>query len=546
MLTTLLLCVAVTALLGVVLHDQVARGLVEAERRSALAEAEVGAEYARAQLRSDDARQVGAEAAVEQVASTLVRRGGSGGRYELVLLSGSPGTSGRQSSGVDPGSVPAALREAVGEREERSYAFTRLARLDPATGQRVDAPALAVGVPVDSPFGPYQLYYLFPLTAQAETLSLVGRTLALGGAALVLLLVGIAYLVTRTVVSPVRAAAATAQRLAHGTLAERMEVRGEDDLARLALSFNTMAASLQRQIVQLEELSRVQQRFVSDVTHELRTPLTTVRMAADVLHAAREDFPAALARSAELLQTELDRFERLLGDLLEISRYDAGAADVDLEPTDLRQVARRVVDTVAGLGGPSRVDLDLPPDEVVARVDPRRVERVLRNLVVNAVEHGEGRPVTVTVAGDDDAVAVAVRDRGVGLRPGEAEQVFGRFWRGEPSRARRTGSTGLGLSIAMGDTQLHQGWLQAWGEPGRGAVFRVTLPREPGVPLTASPLPLVPAEEAARRAVAPRRGDGRGDGPGDGGRHRDGGRPADGAGESSGQRRGPATVPGPA
>ena len=124
---------------------------------------------------------------------------------------------------------------------------------------------------------------------------------------------------------------------------------GEDDLARLATSFNQMASSLQKQIRQLEELSRVQRRFVSDVSHELRTPLTTVRMAGDVLHDARRDFDPATARAAELLQSELDRFETLLSDLLEISRFDAGAAQLDVDDVNLVDVAHRVVDMTRAL-----------------------------------------------------------------------------------------------------------------------------------------------------------------------------------------------------
>ena len=125
-----------------------------------------------------------------------------------------------------------------------------------------------------------------------------------------------------------------------------------------------------------------------------------------------------------------------------------------------------------------------------AEVDPRRVERIVRNLVANAVDHGEGRPVDITLAGDEHAVAVVVRDHGVGLRPGEAALVFNRFWRAEESRARRSGGSGLGLSISIEDARLHGGWLQAWGEPGRGSAFRLTLPRDVGGTLTASPLPL--------------------------------------------------------
>ena len=180
-----------------------------------------------------------------------------------------------------------------------------------------------------------ELYYAFPLDQEAESLSLIRSTVVISGIALTLFVVGIGVLVTRLVVDPVRRAAGTAQRLAEGQLEERMTVRGEDDLARLATSFNAMADSLQRQITQLEGLSQLQQRFTSDVSHELRTPLTTVQMAADVLHEARGDFAPHVARSAELLRAELDRFEALLTDLLEISRYDAGAAVLDSEPADL-------------------------------------------------------------------------------------------------------------------------------------------------------------------------------------------------------------------
>jgi two-component system sensor histidine kinase MtrB len=255
-----------------------------------------------------------------------------------------------------------------------------------------------------------------------------------------------------------------------------------------------MAANLQRQIGRLEELSRVQQRFVSDVSHELRTPLTTVRMAADVLHESREDFDPVVRRSAELLQAQLDRFEVLLTDLLEISRFDAGAAVLNAEPHDIRDLVHKVVDVAMPLAERkgSHVVLDLPLEPCVAEVDARRIERVLRNLVVNAVEHGEGRDVFVRVRCDENAVAVAVRDHGVGLKPGEASLVFHRFWRADPARARSTGGTGLGLSISLEDARLNGGWLQAWGEPGEGSQFRLTLPRREDVELTGSPLPLVP------------------------------------------------------
>ena len=268
-------------------------------------------------------------------------------------------------------------------------------------------------------------------------------------------------------------------------------VRGEDEIARLALTFNTMAAALQTQIRQLEDLSRVQRRFVSDVTHELRTPLTTVRMAADVLFDGRQSLAPAAARSAELLQAELGRFEELLAELLEISRYDAGAASLETERLDVVTLVERVIRATQALADRKGSSLVLHASSAaIAQIDHVRVERVVRNLLVNAVEHGEGGPVEVTVAAGDGAVAVVVRDYGVGLRPGEAGLVFTRFWRGDPSRARTTGGTGLGLAIALEDARLHGGTLQAWGEPGEGAVFRLTLPVVVGGPVTESPLPL--------------------------------------------------------
>jgi two-component system sensor histidine kinase MtrB len=298
-------------------------------------------------------------------------------------------------------------------------------------------------------------------------------------------------------------AARTAERFSAGRLEERMAVRGEDDLAKLAGSFNQMASSLQRQISQLEDLSRIQRRFVSDVSHELRTPLTTVRMAADVLYEARTDFDPATGRSAELLQAQLDRFEELLTDLLEISRFDAGAAVLEADATDLVVLARRVIEGTEPLADRkgSTLHLEAAQERVVAEVDARRVSRILRNLVVNAVEHGEGRPVQVALMGDEEAVAITVRDHGVGLRPGETTLVFNRFWRADPARARTTGGTGLGLAIALEDAHLHGGWLQAWGEPGDGCNFRLTLPRKARAELSTSPLPLQPADARQGRIV---------------------------------------------
>ena len=361
-------------------------------------------------------------------------------------------------------------------------------------------PGIAVGSQVQLPAdgSTYTIYFLFPLDEQQETMGLVTRALLTAGALLLVMVAGVTWLVTRQVVTPVRMARRVAERLAAGRLQERLRVSGEDDLARLATSFNQMATSLQRQIRRLEELSRVQRRFVSDVSHELRTPLTTVRMAGDVLHDARRSFDPATSRAAELLQTELDRFETLLVDLLEISRFDAGAAALDLEDVNLTAVARRVVDGTRALATQreTRVVVRAPKAPCIAEADVRRVERIVRNLVTNAIDHADSSEIVVTVASDDQAAAIAVRDHGVGLAVGESAMVFNRFWRADPARARTSGGTGLGLAISLEDTHLHGGWLQAWGKPHEGAQFRLTLPRHAGHPLRHSPLPLVPEDAA--------------------------------------------------
>ncbi len=361
-----------------------------------------------------------------------------------------------------------------------------------------DEPAVVVGQVVTVPAaGTYELYILYSLQSEQGQLDFLQRVLSIAAGALVVLLVGMTWLVTRQVVRPVRLAAKVAERISDGNLTERMQVRGEDEMARLGRSFNAMAASLEDQIVRMEHLSSLQRRFVSDVSHELRTPLTTVRMAGELIYEASDTFPPAIRRSAELLQAQLDRFEDLLADLLEISRFDAGAAVLDAEARDVRDVVAAAVDQAVPLAAHkgSWISVAQPDERCVADVDPRRVERVLRNLLVNAIEHAEGTDIEITVAADAQAVAVTVRDRGVGMTRDEAEHVFDRFWRADPARARTTGGTGLGLAISLEDAHLHGGWLEAWGRPRQGARFRLTLPRRAGIVLAASPLPLEPPSE---------------------------------------------------
>jgi two-component system sensor histidine kinase MtrB len=500
--TTLALSLVVVVVLGQILVGRITSGLLDARQRASLVEARAGLNQAEALIAaSDQADPDTAPQLVQQVFVQMANRGAGTPRlYDVLLLS--PSTSFQQfsSSPVNEASVPADLRDAVQLDGVQASTFTEIRYAD----GRPSVPGFAVGAPLDVPgLGAAELYYLFPLTQEQQTLDLVERTLMFAGLVLVLLLAWISWFVTRQVVDPVRYAAAIAEEFSAGHLSERMKVRGEDDLARLARSFNDMAQSLQLKISQLEDLSRVQRRFVSDVSHELRTPLTTVRMATDVLHEARGSFDPATARSAELLQNQLDRFEALLADLLEISRFDAGAATLDPVRGDLRDTVASVVEVMRPLAERmgTQVRLHRCAEPATAEYDPRRVDRILRNLLANAFEHGEGEPIDVRVGVSDEAVAVCVRDHGTGLRPGESSLVFNRFWRADPARARSLGGTGLGLSIALEDAHLHGGWLQAWGEPGDGASFRLTLPRRLGAEIDTSPLPLDPPDVRTGRRM---------------------------------------------
>lgn len=486
--TTLVVSGVVVLLLASLLLDQVGRGLVSAKTRVALTEAQSGLAQAQDALAAGVGESPQAlEARLQDIAQSLAQRGQSGDQYDVLLVPSSGQAKSFASPGTSVSDVPTRLGARLDTGTVSAYAYHEVEGRD----------ELVVGAMLTTDLGPYQLFHLFPLTAENDTLGLVRRTAAVAGLLLVLLLVLIAALVARQVVLPVRMAALTAERLAAGRLEERMQVKGEDEIARLATTFNSMAQALQAQIRQLEDLSRVQRRFVSDVSHELRTPLTTVRMAADLLHERRADLDPAAARSAELLQAELNRFEELLSDLLEISRYDAGAASLDAERLDLVAVVSRVVEATRPLADRKGSEIVLSgAGPAVAELDHVRVERVLRNLLINAVEHGEGRPIEVTVADGPGGVAVVVRDHGVGLAPGQAALVFTRFWRGDPSRARTTGGTGLGLAIALEDARLHGGSLHAWGAPGEGAAFRLTLPHTVGGPLGTSPLDVHPAVTA--------------------------------------------------
>jgi len=495
--STLVVGLGAVALLGAFVNTEIRDGLMDARMQAILEDSardKVGTQE------RIDSRDAPTPADLAELINGLLdglRRSGTENRGVVLL----PGPDAAAGSFLTPLTSERALvtiispdlRAAIKGGSIQSYQFVSLK----PSGE----PGVVVGAPLDvGDAGSFELYFVYSLEGQRSTLSLIQQVLGLGGAALVGLVVFMTWTVALQAVRPVRQAARVASRLAEGLLSERMPVRGRDEMATLASTFNEMAESLQRQITRMEDLSRLQRRFVSDVSHELRTPLTTVRMASDVLHDARDDFSPEVARSAELLNNQLDRFEALLADLLEISRIDAGAAQLEFDQTDVTGVVRDELEGVLMVAAGVDVELRLwaTPGDHAASFDRPRVSRIVRNLISNAIEHAQGKPVDVLVASNTRSVAVLVRDYGLGMTHQQVERVFDRFWRADAARTRTMGGTGLGLSIAREDALLHGGSLEAWGSPGKGASFRLQLPRtsrglgtDPVLPLVIKEVDLV-------------------------------------------------------
>ena len=498
--TTVLIGVVMAGLLGSVLYQQIAVGLVQqgldTAQRDAAQQVALFQEAFDSTDRRDDS---GLREAADEQLSTMAGAGPDGRRVLLLpALSNDRGAivEGR-SLGVASTELPESLGVSIDEDPENQQVVVVPVTL---SGEEESVTAAVVGSRVTLlRAGAYDMILIYPLQQEQETLDLVSQLFLAAGAGLVLLVAGLAAIATRMVTRPVAEVAKVSRELAQGRLGERLPVHGTDEIAQLATSFNTMADSIQHQIRELRSLSQLQQRFVSDVSHELRTPLTTMRMAGAVLHASKDDFTVPVARSAELLDQELDRFEDLLSELLEISRFDSGAVTLERHQEDLVPLVRSVVDSVTQLAEShgSRLVVRVPDHPVPVDMDGRRISRVLRNLLTNALEHGEGGPVEVTLAATDHVVAVSVRDHGIGLTPEQQTHVFDRFWRADSARTRTTGGTGLGLAIAQEDARVHGGWLQVGSQPGEGACFRVLLPRKEAFVIAdrPPPVPLSSAED---------------------------------------------------
>ena len=497
-LSTVLLSLGVVTLTGSALNSRLSDGIRSVSLDSALTEARFTFFNAQYQLILSQGKSV--EERKQVIAGLIVEATNQDvneDSRDIILLKipsdkNSSVSYEMSSALIDPKSVPESLREKVRASKESQYEFAQSRYQN-----RTVADALFVGEPINIPGGgTYEMYVVFTLNAQAETLTLIRNSLIFTGFALIFLIALITWLVVRQVVRPVRDAARVATQFTEGNFSQRMRVESQDEMAALAHSYNEMAQSIEQQISRLENLSRVQQRFVSDVSHELRTPLTTLRMASEVVYNQRKSFDPVVARSSELLAAQIDRFERLLEDLLEVSRFDAEVAVLEPVDFDVVSLVKRCVSdfelgevpTDAGI----RINSQSPTISIKA--DIRRVERILRNLLSNALDHADGKEIIVSILATETEVAIGVRDFGPGLDESALIRVFDRFWRADPSRARIRGGTGLGLSISLEDARLHNGELDAWGRPGKGAHFVLTLPRVAGEQIQGRPIKVTPLD----------------------------------------------------
>lgn len=449
-----LLILAIVIASSTLLINQVKSGVIEAKVNDSLVDAVVGLEFAQDVVDSFGPNIASTAAVVDSVVATLARRSGEPAAYEVLLLSNGGGPE-RSSNSVLANSVPAELLVRVFSENSQQWTYTSIVNVDGTS-----TPAIAIGAPLSiAEQQQYGLFLLYPTAQQQELVDVVQSALLLISVLLATSLIAVVVLLTRRITDPIRSAADTAQKIAAGLLDERLTVSGEDEVARWAQSFNTMTATLERQIKRLEELSVVQQRFVSDVSHELRTPVTTVRLAADLLHAKRSEFPPEMSRAAELLQGELDRFELMLADLLEISRIDAGAAPLQIAETKVVDLVQRVIDSVLPVANSALIEIELidsAPDLIID-ADSRRIERAIRNLVTNAIKHSGTKIIQLQIQVVNNNCQISVIDFGIGLTDEQKTQVFQRFWRADPSRSRDFGGSGLGLSIALEDIKQHQG-----------------------------------------------------------------------------------------
>ena len=352
--------------------------------------------------------------------------------------------------------LPADLRTRV-DRGELAYAWVTVA----------GRPSLVIGGRAGGTGPAY--YFVHDVRSLEEALAQLRTALVVGTIVLILLALLVARVIARGVLAPVEAAGRAAERIERGDLSARVPVTSNDEFGTWAERFNRMAAALADTIERLETAESRNRAFVADVAHELRTPLAALVAEASILREHLDDLPVESRRAGELLVADVGRMRTLVDDLMEVSRFDAGAEQIALEPVDLGSLVR----SVAAARLPE-ASLHLPDRPLVIDSDPRRLERILGNLLDNAREHAAGAPVDVSLSTDAGEIVLAVSDAGPGVPPDRLERIFERFYKADPSR--HGGSSGLGLAIAAEHAALLGGYLTAANLAAGGLRIELRLP----------------------------------------------------------------------
>lgn len=488
---TLLLAISVImALLFTYVVINVRDGLFDKKLEQVLADASIQSEVIQ---RSFDVSEVDNVTAFQDLAYTVLsnQRDNSRGTGQIgVMLSAGNVDSAVKINEIADEGIRPLVSEELKEKVSRSNGlFWQSVAIKSKQGEEV--PGIIVGTKCQFPLiGEGELFMLYSLVNEQYTIQYIQRIFLVGITILLLVLVVIVAGITYNMLLPVQRISEAARQISQGSVQARVAVKGEDELAQLSSSFNHMADTLEAQIEDYQKLATLQQRFVSDVSHELRTPLSSIRIATDLLEADKDELPAELARPVEILHKQVGRFDRMLSDLLEISRIDANTARLQCSENDLIQTVQEVIGANTELAEKLGVEIKLELNghsSCVGEYDRVRVERIIRNLLVNAIEYAEAKPVTLRVCQSENTIALQVIDRGIGMTDEVARHVFDRFYRADPSRQRTTGGTGLGLAISAEDAALHGGVLTVLSCPGFGSAFLLLLPRIPGAEITEIP-----------------------------------------------------------
>ncbi|WP_053851935.1 HAMP domain-containing sensor histidine kinase [Streptomyces sp. NRRL B-24085] len=404
---------------------------------------------------------------------------GSSQRFSVLLVaSDAKGRTMYGNSGALDGftlqDVPVSLREAVNEKQEVDSANKSAYHLYWQRTVDHDTPYLVAGTRVigGGPTG----YMLKSLEPEAKDLNSLAWSL---GIATGLALIGSALLAqaaATTVLKPVHRLGVAARRLGEGRLDTRLRVSGTDELADLSRTFNYAAEALEKRVEDMAARDDASRRFVADMSHELRTPLTAITAVTEILEEELEaesgSMDPMIEPAVRLVVSETRRLNDLVENLMEVTRFDAGTARLVLDDVDVADQITACIDARAWLDA---VELDAERG-IHARLDPRRLDVILANLIGNALKHG-GSPVRVAVRAADDEVVIGVRDHGPGIPEDVLPHVFDRFYKASASRPRSEGS-GLGLSIALENAHIHGGGITAANSPDGGAVFTLRLPRD--------------------------------------------------------------------